>query len=81
MLRRRRNDDSAPTSDPPRERTVRLLRTDEELQAAIERALAFKRRGVDAGQRRAGAYDRVLDARAVHLADVLPMESLRGSVG
>jgi hypothetical protein len=46
------------TPDPPivhpQVRTVRLLQGDEELQAALERASAFERRGIDDSQRRIG---------------------------
>jgi hypothetical protein len=43
------------------EETVRLLLSPEELQAAIERAREFERRGVDEYQRRVGACDRFVD--------------------
>jgi hypothetical protein len=79
---RRSSGDTSPIIVPPRVNTVRLLRTHEELQAAVERARAFERRGVDAGHRRVGAYDRFLDeGRGEDLDNVLPMESLRGSGG
>lgn len=46
-------------------RIVRLLQNDEELQAAVERARAFERRGVDRGQQRVVNYDRyVREGRA-----------------
>ena len=57
----------------PRVRTVRVLQSDEELQAAVERAREFERRGVSAGQRRVGSYDRVLGAQTDTLATVLPI--------
>jgi len=57
----------------PRAKTVRVLQSEEELQAAVERAREFERRGVDAGQRRVGSYDRVLGAQTDGLATVLPM--------
>jgi hypothetical protein len=57
----------------PRERTVRVLQSDAELQAAVERAREFERRGVDAGQRRVGSYDRVLGTQTDGLAPVLPI--------
>jgi hypothetical protein len=65
---------------PPRVRTVRLLQGDDELQAAVERAREFERRGVDAGQRRVGSYDRVLREGVGHLADVVPMDPTGGPV-
>ena len=58
----------------PRVRTVRLLKTDEELRAAVERARAFECRGAPPGARRALNYDRYLDGRLPDLADVIPME-------
>lgn len=48
----------------PRPKTVRLLQSSQELQAAIERAREYERRGADEYQRRIGAYDRFL-----HLSD------------
>jgi hypothetical protein len=62
----------SPISAPPT-RTVRVLQSDAELQAAVERAREFERRGVDAGQRRVGTYDRVLGTRTDGLATVLPI--------
>lgn len=47
--------------DPPRVKSVRLLRNDEELQAAVERARAFERRD-NYRQRRVDAYDRFLSS-------------------
>ena len=42
--------------ESPRDETVRLLQSPEELRAAIERARAFERSGVDEHQRRVGAH-------------------------
>jgi hypothetical protein len=59
----RRHDRNAPVARqvaPLRVHTVRLLNGDEELQAAVERARAFERRGSDECQRRVGTYDRLL---------------------
>jgi hypothetical protein len=58
---------------PHQMRTVRLLESDAELQAAVERAREFERRGVDAGQRRVGSYDRVLGSGPDNLATVVPI--------
>jgi hypothetical protein len=61
MIRRHhRNAPDARQVAPPRVHTVRLLYGDEELQAAVERARAFERRGSDEYQRRVGTYDRLL---------------------
>jgi hypothetical protein len=57
----------------PRASSVRVLQSDAELQAAVERAREFERRGIDAGQRRVGSYDRVLGAQPDGLATVLPI--------
>ena len=58
----------------PRVRTVRLLETDEALRAAVERASAFERRGVDESQRRALSYERYLRERP-YGADVVHIDS------
>jgi hypothetical protein len=59
---------------PPRVRTVRLLETDEDLQAAVERASAFERaRASRSGQ--ALRYERYQSERSGGLADVLHIES------
>jgi hypothetical protein len=57
----------------PRAGAVRVLQSEAELQAAVERAREFERRGVDAGQRRVGSYDRVLGTQTDGLATVLPI--------
>ena len=44
--------------------SVHVLRTEEELREAVERAREYERRGADEYQRRVGAYDRFL-----HLSD------------
>jgi hypothetical protein len=63
---------------PPRVRTVRLLETDEELQAAVERASAFERaRASRSGQ--ALRYERYQGERPDGLAEVVHIES--GAVG
>jgi len=59
----------------PRVRTVRLLKTDEELRVAVERVRAFERRGAPPGARRALNYDRYVDGRRPDLADVIPMDT------
>lgn len=45
--------------------TVRLLRSDEELRSALERAREFERRGIEECRRRVGLYDRLLEQREV----------------
>jgi len=53
----------------PRRAAVRLLETDEDLRAAVERASAFER----ARENRSGhalSYERYLDASAAGLVDV-----------
>jgi hypothetical protein len=59
----------------PRARTVRLLETEEDLRAAVERARAFERRGAMTGARRALNYERYLDGRRVELADVIQIDA------
>jgi hypothetical protein len=60
---------------PPRVRTVRLLETDEDLRAAVERAKAFERRGFDESRRRSLSYERYLRERPDGLADVVHIDS------
>jgi biotin carboxylase len=58
----------------PRGRGVRLLETDEDLQAAVERASAFER----ARANRSGhglRYERYLGGRPDELADVVSIDS------
>src|ERR1700722_1846100 len=61
MFHRHRIDVSASSTVPTPMRSVRLLQGEDELQAAVERARAFERRGVDERQRRMGTYDRFLN--------------------
>jgi hypothetical protein len=63
----------------PRVATVRLLEGDEELQAAVERAKAFERRGMDQGQQRVMNYERYLRERPEDLANVVHIDSTRGA--
>ncbi|GEM_PF-5036150 len=41
--------------------TVRVLRNDEELREAVQRAREFERRGLEEFRHRLGSYDRFLD--------------------
>ena len=58
---------------------MRLLQNDEELQAAVERARAFERRGVDRGQQRVVNYDRYMREGRGELANVVQMDSSRST--
>jgi hypothetical protein len=69
----RRQATTESTVAPLGSHTVRILKDNQELQEALERARDFERRGVDAGQRRVGTYERVLVARAQNLAPVVPI--------
>jgi hypothetical protein len=60
-------------------RIVRRLQNDEELQAAVERARAFERRGVDRGQQRVVNYDRHMREGRSELANVVQMDSSRST--
>jgi acyl-CoA reductase-like NAD-dependent aldehyde dehydrogenase len=60
---------------PPRSRGVRLLETDEDLRAAVERARAFERRTAEQSGRQALNYARYLRLRSDELADVVPIDS------
>jgi hypothetical protein len=73
----RRNSKILPV-EPPRVHTVRLLQSDEELRAAVERARASERRGSDEYQRRVGAYDRLLDNAPGVLATIVGIDPPRG---
>jgi hypothetical protein len=75
----RRNSKILPV-EPPRVHTVRLLQSDEELRAAVERARASERRGSDEYQRRVGAYDRLLDNAPGVLATIVGIDPLRGGL-
>jgi hypothetical protein len=82
VFRNHRNALNPPNLDPPRVRTVRLLQSDEELQAAVERARAFERRD-NYHQRRGGAYDHLLRPEAgwpVHVALTTPEDSDKSGV-
>jgi hypothetical protein len=78
MIRRYRKNANAVPSEPLRAHTVRLLYGDEELQAAVERARAFERRGSAEYQRRVGTYDRLLSDAQGQLTIVVGREPLRG---
>jgi hypothetical protein len=78
MFHHHRNDTPDPPIVHPQVRTVRLLQGDEELQAAVERASAFERRGIDDSQRRIGTYDRLLGDGEGQLANVVLIGALRG---
>jgi hypothetical protein len=67
-------DGSYPPIASPPVRTVRLLRGDEELQEAIDRARAYERRGFDEYKRRMGTYDLMTKGRT-YPVNVLSMES------
>jgi hypothetical protein len=71
----RHKDTPKPLIVSPRVKTVRLLQDHEELQAAVERARNFERRGVNEYQRRVGAYDRFLNEGEGLPANVVPIES------
>ena len=58
-------------------RTVRVLRDEDELRAALERAREFERRALAEYQRRVGLYDRALTDPHGTLAAVHPIESER----
>jgi hypothetical protein len=53
---------------------VRVLHSHDELQAAVERAREFERRGAEEYERRVGTYDQFLRGRE-HLAEVVTMKS------
>jgi hypothetical protein len=55
--------------------TVRLLETDEDLRAAVERASAFERRGAVQGTRRALSYERYLDRTQHHFTDMAQVDT------
>jgi nucleotide-binding universal stress UspA family protein len=76
MIRRHRRINSAAPVAPLPAHTVRLLRGEEELQAAVERAKAFERRGSDEYQRRVGTYDRLLSYAHEHAASVTALKSI-----
>jgi hypothetical protein len=65
MFHHRRDEVTGPIIVPHQFQTVRLLQTDEELQAAIDRARAFERKD-DYERRVSEAFDRLL-AAVVHL--------------
>ena len=62
-----------PAVATPRVRTVRLLETDEDLQAAVERARAFERARANRGGG-ALSYERYLREPTEGLADVVPID-------
>jgi hypothetical protein len=62
-----------PAIAPPRVRTVRLLETDEDLRAAVERARAFERTRAARGGH-ALSYERYLREDTDGLADVVPID-------
>jgi hypothetical protein len=70
MIRRNRRNAPAVLTPPPSVHGVRMLRSDAELQEAVERARAFESRGSDEYRRRVGSYDRLLsDANSALVAD------------
>jgi len=77
MIRRYRKIVSAAPIEPLRVHTVRLLNGEKELQAAVERARAFERRGSNDYQRRVGTYDRLLNGVHDHPANVAAQVSSR----
>jgi hypothetical protein len=62
-----------PAVATPRMRTVRLLESDEDLRAAVERARAFERTRVAQGGH-ALSYERYLRDPTDGLADVVPID-------
>lgn len=62
MFRHHRYDIPGPSIVPPQGQAVRLLRSDEELQSAVERARAFERRHDP--QQRVSVYDQYLNVLA-----------------
>lgn len=73
MFRHHRDAVPGPNIVHPQVRTVRLLQSDEDLQAAIERSRAFERRTADDHQRRPGSYDLFVIEGRGRLAKVVPM--------
>jgi hypothetical protein len=65
---------------PPRVSNVRLLETEEELQAAVERAWAFEYARAYQGRVRALTYEQYLGQRPEDLAEVVAIES-SGALG
>ncbi len=63
----------APAPAAPRRATVRLLKTDEDLREAIERARAFEQARADGGSGRVLRYDRYLiDGRLAEVVQIDP---------
>jgi hypothetical protein len=81
MFRRRGRYETVPTDPhaPHRAGTVRLLETEEELRAAVERARAFERMSVGLEAIRALKYERYLYEPGGDLADVVPIDAERSA--
>lgn len=79
MFHHRHKDIPVPPLASPRPRTVRVLQDPEELHAAVERAREFERRGIHEYQRRIGGYDRFLVQGTSQPANVVPIDSSRGT--
>jgi hypothetical protein len=75
MFHRHHKDTPEPPIVSSRVRTVQLLQSPEELQAAVERARDFERRRANEYQRRFGSYDRFLNHGEDHPANVVPIDS------
>jgi hypothetical protein len=75
MFHRRHEANVSAVTPPPRVRTVRLLETDEDLRAAVERARAFERMRAEQGGARVLSYERYLRDRSEGLADVVQIDS------
>jgi hypothetical protein len=75
----RHHEVDVPAVVPPRVRTVRLLETEEDLRAAVERARSFERtRAAQGGH--ALSYERYLRESTVGLADVVPIDAEATSI-
>ena len=75
MFRRRGHNETIRTDAPAaRASAVRLLETEEELRAAVERARAFERMSVGLEAIRALKHERYLYESRGGLADVVPID-------
>jgi hypothetical protein len=78
MFSRRGRYETVPTHvRPSRAGTVRLLETEEELQAAVERARAFERLSAGLEAIRALKYEHYLHEPGGGLAKVVPIDTQR----
>jgi hypothetical protein len=77
MFHRHRRDAAERAITSPLVHTVRLLKSDEELQAAVERARKFESRGIDQSQRRVVNYERYLRGNRDDLAQIVGLEFSR----